>query len=84
MPKGKGTYGSKRGRPKKEMVKIKWNPERLKEIKVRTLDIDPWTGKATIESSDFTKEEDNLFLKNREKRLSKIRKNKSKSKKFRR
>lgn len=69
---------------KKEIVKIKWNPERLKQIKVRSLDISPFTGKATIEYSDFTKAEDELFLKDREKRLSKIRKNKSKSKKFRR
>ena len=47
---------------KKEKLKIKWNPERLKEIKVRTLDIDPFTGKTTIESSDYTKEEDELFF----------------------
>ena len=67
---------------KKEKLKIKWNPERLKEIKVRTLDIDPFTGKTTIESSDYTKEEDELFLKNREKRL--IKKYKSKTKMFRR
>ena len=33
MPKGKGTYGSKKGRPKKMKAKSKSKPKKKKKVK---------------------------------------------------